>query len=144
MSAGSRRLLVALVSVTALLVSACSQSGNIDDELAEPNPIEFLDADAFAAFLEENPDLDLINVHVPYEGHIEGTDAFVDFREILNFEDLPKDLAKPIVLYCRSGNMSGQAATELADAGYSNIIDLSGGMNAWTASGRTLLRDGPD
>ena len=78
------------------------------------------------------------------EGHIEGTDAFVDFREILDFEDLPKDLAKPIVLYCRSGNMSGQAATELADAGYSNIIDLSGGMNAWTASGRTLLRDGPD
>lgn len=65
-------------------------------------------------------------------------------REILNSENLPKDKTEPIVLYCRSGSMSGQAATELADAGYSNIIDLKGGMNAWTGAGREFLLNGPD
>jgi rhodanese-related sulfurtransferase len=37
---------------------------------------------------------------------------------------------RPIVLYCRSGNRSGQAARMLESAGYSQVHDL-GAMSRW-------------
>ena len=83
----------------------------------------------------------LINVHIPYEGHIDGTDAFIAFDSILESPDLPDDKSAPIALYCRSGNMSAQAAADLAGAGYTNVLDLDGGMNAWQGDGNTLLDD---
>ena len=38
-----------------------------------------------------------------------------------------------------SGNMSATAAETLAAMGYSDIVDLRGGMEAWQAAGRDLL-----
>ena len=93
------------------------------------------------AMLQECPEMPLINVHIPYEDHIEGTDAFIAFDSILESADLPTDKSAPVALYCRSGNMSGQASAVLADAGYTNVIDLDGGMNAWEASGNPLIDD---
>lgn len=81
-----------------------------------------------------------VNVHIPYEGEIEQTDAFIQYDQIsLHLAELPADKNAPIVLYCRSGRMSGIAATTLADAGYTNVWDLAGGMVAWEAGGLTLI-----
>jgi len=46
--------------------------------------------------------------------------------------EIPKD--KPVVLYCRSGNRSNQAAQILERAGYSQIYDL-GGIITWAQQG---------
>ena len=43
---------------------------------------------------------------------------------------LSGDKSEKILLYCRSGNRSGQAAKILAEAGYTNIYDF-GGINDW-------------
>jgi rhodanese-related sulfurtransferase len=81
-----------------------------------------------------------VNTHTPYEGEIEQTDAFLKFDEIsLHFSELPADKNAPIVLYCRSGRMSAIAATTLANAGYTNVWDLAGGLLAWEAAGLTVL-----
>ena len=45
-------------------------------------------------------------------------------------EDLP-DRDQIILIYCRSGNRSKQAAQKLADMGYTNICEF-GGINTWT------------
>ena len=45
-------------------------------------------------------------------------------------EELP-DLNQIILIYCRSGNRSKQAAQKLADMGYTNIFEF-GGINTWT------------
>ena len=45
-------------------------------------------------------------------------------------EELP-DLEQVILIYCRSGNRSKQAAQKLFDMGYSNIYEF-GGINTWT------------
>ena len=45
-------------------------------------------------------------------------------------EELP-DLNQVILIYCRSGNRSKQAAQKLADMGYTNIFEF-GGINTWT------------
>jgi rhodanese-related sulfurtransferase len=45
-------------------------------------------------------------------------------------DELP-DLDQIILIYCRSGNRSKQAAQKLADMGYTNLYEF-GGINTWT------------
>ena len=97
----------------------------------------------FATYMGDNPDVPVVNVHIPYEGHIEDTDAFVAFDEIADWDGLPEDLAAPLALYCRSGNMSAEATDTLETLGYTNVVDLKGGMNAWTDAGFELLTEKP-
>ncbi len=85
-----------------------------------------------------NPKVVTINVHVPNEGNIAGTDLTVPFDQIATSTALPSDLATPLAVYCRSGNMSATAVKDLKAKGYTNIVELSGGYDAWLQTGRTL------
>ena len=90
--------------------------------------------------LLENKDFPLINVHIPYEGEIENTDDFIPFNEIeANLDLLPADKDARVVIYCRSGSMSAQAARTLVGLGYTDVWNLDGGMIAWQNLGRPLI-----
>jgi rhodanese-related sulfurtransferase len=81
-------------------------------------------------------DFFFVNVHIPYEGEVEKTDAFIPYDQIeANIGKLPKDKNAKIVLYCRSGRMSTIAAQKLADLGYSNVFNHLGGMIDWEKQG---------
>ncbi len=81
----------------------------------------------------------LVNVHVPYEGNLPNTDLSIPFDQITSKLDKLPSKEAPVVLYCRSGSMSTQAAKALAAAGYTKIYELNGGFNAWKAAGHDLL-----
>ncbi|OGG03844.1 hypothetical protein A2W14_04865 [Candidatus Gottesmanbacteria bacterium RBG_16_37_8] len=90
----------------------------------------------------QKKDFYFVNVHVPYEGEIEKTDAFIPYNEIeKNLEKLPKDKNAKIVLYCRSGRMSTIAAKRLTELGYTNIGNLLLGMHDWQSKGYSLLKN---
>jgi rhodanese-related sulfurtransferase len=84
-------------------------------------------------------DFFFVNVHIPYEGEIPSTDAFLPFDQTAErLADYPADRKAKVVLYCRSGRMSDLAARDLVKAGFTNIFNLKGGMIAWEGAGYPL------
>lgn len=82
-----------------------------------------------------NQDIYLVNVHVPYEGEITGTDAFIPYTEIASqLDKLPFD-KQPVVIYCKSGVTSGMTAQAMVAAGAPAFYELEGGYTAWQAAG---------
>lgn len=81
----------------------------------------------------------LVNVHVPYAGQIAGTDMHIAYDEITEHLDRLPAKDDRIVLYCRSGRKSEEAAKTLAELGYIDVWELDGGMVAWVASGHELV-----
>ncbi len=139
-----------MMCALALTVVACG--GDRDPaEPPTPSASSGIDADRpasrllapaeFAAAIDE-PTRTTINVHVPYQGDIPGTDLSVPFDQIaLRAGELPADRATPLAIYCRSGPMSADAAVELARLGYHDVVELQGGMKAWQSSGRPLTQE---
>ncbi len=85
-------------------------------------------------------DFTLINVHIPYDGEIPQTDLFIPYNEIEeNADRLPHEKNAKIVIYCRSDRMSNIASVTLVEMGYTNVLNLKGGMKAWKASGYGLI-----
>ncbi|MBI4268112.1 MAG: rhodanese-like domain-containing protein, partial [Chloroflexi bacterium] len=66
---------------------------------------------------------------------------FVPYNEIeSNTSSLPQDKAAKIVIYCRSGFMSGIAAETLVKLGFTNVWNLEGGMAEWEKQGYELTK----
>lgn len=116
-----------------LTLSACGT-----DAPTEVSAARLVDPAEFAAAVAE-PDRLTINVHVPFEGDIAGTDLSIPFDRIADQTDrLPADRSTALAIYCRSGPMSTTAAETLRDLGYTDVVELRGGMRAWQADGRPL------
>ena len=86
-------------------------------------------------------DFVLVNVHVPYEGEIEGTDTFVPYDQVANrLSELPAAKDARVMVYCRSGRMSTEAVRTLVGLGRTNLLELDGGMVAWEQAGYRLAQ----
>ena len=89
--------------------------------------------------LMEQEDIFLVDVHIPEQQHIKGTDALIPFNEIeQNLGKFPKDKNSKIAIYCRSGSMSREASEALANLGYTNVYNHLGGVNDWKLKGYEL------
>jgi rhodanese-related sulfurtransferase len=134
----------AALAVMLVIVVACAQAP-VGTSPAKPAPsprngdgYSDITVEQLAGMLETR-DFTLVNVHIPYEGKIPQTDLFIPFNDIADqVGELPARDA-PIVLYCRSGSMSTSAARVLASLGYTNILEVDGGMRAWKSAGYDLL-----
>lgn len=85
-----------------------------------------------------------VNVHIPYEGEIVPTDAFIPYDEVeRNLAKFPPEKGAKILLYCRTGKMSAIAAEKLARLGYINVWNLQGGMLAWEEAGMPIVIQEP-
>lgn len=128
----------AMLALLAIALVACpgksQPAGEVRVEVDRGGSYVDVSPQRLATMLEAK-DFTFVNVHVPYEGEIAGTDLFIRYDEIAGRQaELPAADDK-IVLYCRSGSMSTAAAIALVRAGYTRIWNLAGGMNAWRAAG---------
>lgn len=101
----------------------------------KPDYLKFITAAELSQIMQ-NQDIFLVDVHTPQQRHIKGTDAFIPFNSVEQYQDkLPKDKSTPIYLYCEGGPMGNAAARSLHDLGYDNLTNLEGGAKAWKQAG---------
>jgi len=83
--------------------------------------------------------VDVRSVEEHDTGAIPGTDANIDFREMVKrHKEIGAGLDDHIVVYCQSGKRSNIAADILADLGYRNVYNIRGSVNAWVQAGFPL------
>ncbi len=134
-------LIACAILAGAIVLASCGPAAAPDSAtVAAPGGVY---TDISPATLKEmlaNKDWSLINVHIPYEGELSQTDAFIPYDQVeQNLSRFPQAKDSKIVLYCRSGHMSGIAAEKLVKLGYTNVWNLKGGMVAWESAGYPLI-----
>lgn len=127
---------VALAFLLGILLTGCGgtdTTGARDDRVVRASVADFEKTIGRA-------DVFLLNVHTPDEGSIPGTDAEIAYDKLRSrAARLPDDPQTPIAVYCRTGSMSSVAVPVLRELGYTDVTELTGGMEAWRESGRRLL-----
>jgi len=91
-----------------------------------------LTPEAAKARLDAGADVILLDVRTQEEynqGHIPGAVCLPN-EDILPDLPVPFDKDAEILVYCRSGRRSAEAAEKLADMGYTNVADF-GGIQDW-------------
>jgi rhodanese-related sulfurtransferase len=128
----------ALLFLALLVIAGCAPVTATPEGSAGSNPT-LITVKELNTMLK-NKDFTLINVRIPYEGEIPGTDVHIPYNQIEKYADqLPQDKDAKIVLYCRSGSMSAVASKTLIEMGYTNVTNVRSGMRAWEAAGYELL-----
>jgi rhodanese-related sulfurtransferase len=71
-----------------------------------------------------------------YVGEIANTSLFINVNNIANeLDKFPADKTAKIVVYCTAGINSRTAAAVLVKAGYTSVMQLTGGIMAWQQQG---------
>ena len=89
--------------------------------------------EAKALYDQGIPFMDVREVEEYAQARIPGAKLLPLSEFVARYQELPKDT--PVVLYCRTGNRSEQAAAWLAQQGYTNILNLRGGIVLWYRMG---------
>lgn len=128
--------LTALLAASVLLLASCGGSTATDSKL------ELTSVGSIAEIVAEPPaDLVILDIRTPEEfaaGHIAGAiniDYYAsDFEARLG----ELDLDVPYVMYCNSGNRSGNALPLMDSIGFAEVYELDGGIQAWFSAGNPV------
>ena len=122
-----KRIIIA-VSVVLMLISllvGCNDGNK--------NVYEQITPDEAKALMDSEDGYIILDVRTPEEfaeRHIEGAILIPDYEIGEKAESILTDKEQLILVYCRSGRRSKNAASELATLGYTNIKEF-GGINDW-------------
>ena len=129
-----KRIILVFLAAVLCVVTGCSSSGQkagSDDTAESYTKITQDEAREMMAKDDGHIVVDVRRQEEYDAGHIPG--AVLIPNESIGTER-PEQLPDPdqiILIYCRSGNRSKQAAQKLCDLGYTNIYEF-GGINTWT------------
>jgi rhodanese-related sulfurtransferase len=90
--------------------------------------------DELKARLEAGEKLNIVDVREPHEHaefNIGGTLYPLGNIQTMQVDELEDLKEQEVIVYCRSGNRSGQACLILDTLGFKNTKNLTGGMLAW-------------
>jgi rhodanese-related sulfurtransferase len=96
--------------------------------------MENISVDEVKKRIDAGEKLNLVDVREPHEHEefsIGGILYPLGHIQAMDIEELEPLKDEEVILYCRSGNRSGQAAMILETMGFTNTKNLTGGMLAW-------------
>lgn len=93
-----------------------------------------IDPETLKSRIDDGAQLHLLDVRQPEEHaeyNIGGT--LLPLGQLLSMqtEDIEDWKEQEVICYCRSGQRSMQAAMMLESIGFTNVYNLTGGMNGW-------------
>ena len=101
-------------------------------ERPQYDPAADLTVEAIKARLDAGEPLLLLDIREPAEqdiARIEGAQSLPESRLWEDVERIPRD--RPVVLFCRKGIRSAQVVAQLRAAGWQNVYNMLGGIDAW-------------
>ena len=150
----TRHRLATALAVPLLLLAACggdadptptaAEADTPAEDVIEAAPgIRVVSPAEGAAIQTSPPDglvvLDVRTLEEFNEGHLDGA-TMIDFYGA-DFETQLAQLDKdaPYLLYCRSGNRSGQTRAIMEELGFTDVADVGGGILAWVEAGLPVV-----
>lgn len=119
---------IILLLFSALLFAGCSTEDQANTatyrQISAQEAMELMDEQENYIILDVRTEAEYSEKHIP--------NAICIPNETIGTEEIAAlpDKDQLILVYCRSGNRSKQAAQKLADQGYTNIAEF-GGINSW-------------
>ena len=133
--AGNHLFLVgALFVVLALLIKA-----EFDHQSAKANQVD----PTAAIRLMNNDDAVVVDVREAADfknGHIKNAKNIPMSSLNQKIDSVAKVKDLPVLMYCRSGNVSGKACRILKRSGFSNVHNLAGGILGWQDANLPLTK----
>lgn len=121
----NKRILILIIAVCLLLsVTACGQQGPGYEQISAEEAKQLMDTE------EDYIILDVRTEEEYFLGRIPGAILIPDYEIGERAEAELPDKDQLILVYCRSGNRSKDASSELAEMGYTNVKEF-GGINDW-------------
>ena len=143
---------IGLFAVATLGLAACGGGGDTTSAAGTTAATTIDDSAAGTSFglvtphtaleLAGRDDVTVIDVRTPEEfaeGHIEGATMIDFYTDTFADQIAALDPGGAYLLYCRSGNRSGQAAALMDQLGFEQVYDLDGGVIAFSAQGLPLV-----
>lgn len=141
-----RKIMFARTALVSLLVTSSFGVSGALAESTDPlsigtlkqNGIRHVSIDQGKDLISNNPDIIVIDVRTGFEfrrGHI-GRAININYfstrfrRQIRNL-----DPEKTYLVHCKSGHRSGRAAPIMKAEGFTNVIHMDGGFDAWKKAG---------
>lgn len=133
-------VVITVMAAAALIATRSADTTTNVASAFDPNSELISPAAYMSEFVNGGRQHVLIDVRTPGEfasGHIDNAINISVDTLASQLSQIPTD--RPIILYCRSGNRSSQAARILRQAGYTQVYDL-GGIIRWQAEGYALVQ----
>lgn len=137
--------LISIFVSSLFILSACASSADMktdvfsaNNSVMAPNEINRILNDKTIG------DLQIIDVRTPAEfaaGCLPGAKNIDIKSPDFSSQIGALDKNGSYLVYCKSGVRSDQAATQMKQAGFNNIIQLKGGITAWATAGYSLSYD---
>jgi len=127
------KIIYVILIIAVIIVSAIILLNRTDKNIPKEAIIKYVSMDEIGQIMNKNKDyiiLDVRTIEEYKEGHIPNAICIPnenigsnEINELPNKEQL-------ILIYCRSGNRSKQAAEKLKNLGYANLVEF-GGIIDW-------------
>ncbi|MBR1482349.1 MAG: rhodanese-like domain-containing protein [Ruminococcus sp.] len=123
-----KKWICALFSVI-LLLTGCQAGTTAYRQISQEEAMTMMETEQNYIILDVRTKEEFAQGHIP--------EAVCVPVETIGDGEIPElpDKSQLILVYCRSGRRSKQAASKLVDLGYTNIVEF-GGINTWT--GKTV------
>lgn len=136
-------LVLALTALAALVLAACGGTDVAEDTTAAERPgVVDVDAGSAVSLLDDRDDLTVIDVRTPEEfaaGHLAGAELVDIYEPAFTDEIDGLDRDGSYVVYCRTGNRSGQAAAFMEELGFTEVYN-AGGLEGLAEAGAAIER----